>query len=127
MRRAEGGFLKYAEPVGGPPPQVVGSITIKENTSVDQTLVVHFDDDPVRFTPDGKVSVLDAIKALTQLDCPRYLWDDLRRNHPEIMRHCGSYSFQKGQSLPVVDNAGWDMLWTVLIDYLGDSDFSCPD
>jgi hypothetical protein len=104
-----------------------GSKTIKENTSVDQNLVVHFDDDPVRFTPDGKVSVLDAIKALTQLDCPRYLWDDLKRNHPEILRHCGSYSFQKGQSLPVVDNAGWDMLSTVLIDYLGDSDFSCPD
>lgn len=43
------------------------------------------------------------------------------------MRYCGSYSFQKGQSLPVVNNKGWDILWTVLMDYLGDSDFSCPE
>ena len=94
---------------------------------VEQNLVVHFDDDPVRFTPDGKVSVLDAIKALTQLDCPNLLWESLKKNHPEILIHCGSHSFQKGQSLPVVDVAGWDMLWTVLIDYLVTSYFSCAD
>jgi hypothetical protein len=94
---------------------------------VEQNLVVHFDGDPVRFTPDGKVSVLDAIGALIHSECPRNLWDDVKKKHPEIMDYCGSYSFRKGQSLPVVDTEGWDMLWTVLMDYLGDSDFSCPD
>jgi hypothetical protein len=92
-----------------------------------QDLVVHLDDDPVRFTPDGKVSVLDAIKALTQMDCPKPLWDHLKRNHPEILGYCGSYSFQKGQSLPVVDNEGWDVIWPVLMTYLWDSDFARPD
>ena len=92
-----------------------------------QNLVVHFDGDPVRFTPDGKVSVLDAIGALVNSECPGYLWDDVQKKHPEIMRYCGSYSFQNGQSLPVVDNEGWNMLRTVLIDYLGDFDFSCPE
>jgi hypothetical protein len=43
------------------------------------------------------------------------------------MNHCGIYSFQEGHSLPVVDREGWNMLWTVLVDYLGESDFSCPD
>ena len=94
---------------------------------MEQNLVVHFDGDPVRFTPDGKVSVLDAIGALVHSECPGYHWDDVKRKHPEIMSYCGSYSFQNGQSLPVVDNEGWNMLSIVLMDYLSDSDFSCPE
>jgi hypothetical protein len=42
---------------------------------MEQNLVVNFDSDPVRFTPDGKVSVLDAIGALTHSKCPGSLWD----------------------------------------------------
>jgi hypothetical protein len=97
------------------------------DATLEQSLVVHFDGDPVRFTPDGKVSVLDAIGALVHSECPGYLWDDVKKKHPEIMRYCGSYSFQNGQSLPVVDNEGWNVLWSVLMDYLGNSDFSCPE
>jgi len=91
---------------------------------VGQNLVVHFDGDPVRFTPDGRLSVLDAIGALTHSCCPDSLWDDVKKKHPEIMSYCGSYSFQKGQTLPVVNNEGWDMLLTALVDYLVESDFS---
>jgi hypothetical protein len=95
--------------------------------TVEQNVVIHFDGDLVRFTPDGKVSVLDAIGALTQSECPGTLWEDVKEKYPEIMSHCDSYSFRKGQSLPVVDTAGWDKLSIVLMDYLGDSDFSCPE
>ena len=94
---------------------------------MEQSFAVNFDGDPVRFTPDGRVSVLDAIGALTHSVCPGSLWNDVKKKHPEIMRYYGSYSFQNGQSLPVVDNEGWNMLRTVLIDYLGDFDFSCPE
>ena len=92
-----------------------------------QNFVVHFDDDPVRFTPDGKVSVLDAIGALVHSGCPGDLWSDVKRKHPEITQYCASYSFQKRQSLPVIDTEGWNVLWAVLIDYLGDSAFSCAE
>jgi hypothetical protein len=94
---------------------------------MEQNLVVSFDGDPVRFTPDGRVSVLDAIGSLTHSESPGSLWDDVKKKYPEIGSYCGSYSFQKGHSLPVVDREGWDMLLTVLVDYLGISDFSCPD
>jgi hypothetical protein len=94
---------------------------------LEQNLVVHFDGDPVRFTPDGRLSVLDAISALVDSECPSFLWDDVKKKHPEIVSYCGSYSFQKGQSLPVVDNEGWDRLSIMLMDYLADSDFSCPE
>ena len=94
---------------------------------MEQNLVVHFDNEPVRFTPDGKVSVLDAIGVLVQSECPEYLWDDVKRKHPEITQCCASYAFQNGQSLPVIDTEGWNVLWVVLMDYLGDSAFSCPE
>ena len=94
---------------------------------MEQNLVVNFDGDPVRFTPDGKVSVLDAIGALTHSKCPGCVWDDVKKKYPEIVSHCGTYFFQSGKSLSVVDIEGWNMLWTVLVDYLGDSDFSCPE
>jgi hypothetical protein len=105
-----------------------GALTqILEDATMEQNLVVHFDSDPVRFPPDGVVSVLDAIGALVHSECPGYLWDDVKKKHPEIMSHCGSYSFQKGESLPVVDNEGWNMHWFVLMDYLGVTDFLCPE
>lgn len=85
---------------------------------MEPSFLVNFDGDPVRFTPDGKVSVLDAIGALTHSESPGSLWDDIQKKHPEILSHCGSYSFQEGHSLPVVDGEGWNMLWPVLVDYL---------
>ena len=94
---------------------------------MEQNLVIGFDGDPVRFTPDGRVSVLDAIGALSHSKCPGSLWDDLKRKYPEIQSHCGGYSFQKGNFLPVVDREGWDMLWAVLVSYLWESEFLCPD
>jgi len=104
-----------------------GLTSILEDATLEQNLVVRFDGDPVKFASAGKVSVLEAIGALVHSACPGYLWDDVKKKHPEIMRYCGSYSFQNGQSLPVVDKEGWNMLRTVLIDYLGDFDFSCPE
>ncbi len=94
---------------------------------MEQALTVHFDDDPVRFTPEGKVSVLDAIRALTQSCHPGHVWKSLKEEHPEILDHCENYRFQKGQWLPVMDKEGLEMLWVLLIDYVGKSDFLCSD
>jgi hypothetical protein len=86
---------------------------------MEQALTVHFDGDAIRFTPEGKVSVLDAIKALTQSGRPEHVWKSLKEEHPQILDHCEHYGFQKGQWLPVVDKEGLEMLWVLLIDYLG--------
>jgi hypothetical protein len=91
---------------------------------VEQTLVVQFDDDPVRFTPDGKVSVLDVIRALTQSDQPERLWESLKEEHPEILDHCEDYFFRPGQSHTVMDKEGSEMLLNLLIEYLGNAAFS---
>ena len=52
---------------------------------MEQTLVAQFDDDRIRFTPEGKVFVLDAIKALTQSEHPKDLWESLNTKYPEIL------------------------------------------
>jgi hypothetical protein len=88
---------------------------------MEQALTVHFDGDPVRFTPEGKVSVLDAIRALTQSCHPERLWESLKEEHPEILDHCEDYRFQKRQWLPVMDKEGLEMLWVLLIDHVGKS------
>jgi hypothetical protein len=85
-------------------------------------VAVGFDDASVRFTPDGRISVLDAIRALTLSDSPEYIWEELKRDHPEILKHSRSYPFQKTGSLPVMDSKGWDLMWTFLIDYVVDAE-----
>ena len=92
---------------------------------MEQTLIVQFDDDPVHFTPDGKVSVLDVIRALTQSEHPKRLWESLKKEHPEILDHCEDYPFQQEQTLTVMDKEGWEMLWNLLIECLGNSALSC--
>jgi hypothetical protein len=40
-----------------------------------QGLVVELGTGQVRFTPDGRVSVLDAIQVVTGSKCPALLWE----------------------------------------------------
>jgi len=91
---------------------------------VEQSLVVQFDDDPVHFTPDGKVSVLDIIRALTQSEHPGRLWESLKEEHPEILDYCEDYFFRPGQSQTVLDKEGSEMLLSLLIEYLGNAALS---
>ena len=84
---------------------------------MEQTLVVQFDEDPVHFTPDGRVSVLDILRALTQSEHPECLWERIKEEHPEILDHCEDYFFRPGQSHPVVDKEGWEMLLNQLTGY----------
>jgi hypothetical protein len=83
-----------------------------------QDVIVHMDSEPVRFTPDGRISVLDAIRTLCNDNCPRAIWKDIRKKYPEILRHCDQYSFQGKAFDPVVNNEGWEKLWMLLIDYV---------
>jgi len=90
---------------------------------MEQTLVVQFDDDPIRFTPEGKVFVLDAIKAVTQSEHPKDIWESLNKKYPKILDYCENHRFQRGQRLLVIDKEGWEKLWILLIDHLGNADF----
>lgn len=63
----------------------------------------------VRITPDGKVSVFDAIVAFrSNPGNPRRVWKDLSERHPEVVRLTDSFQFPgRGQQpTPVTDEEG---------------------
>ena len=85
---------------------------------MERAVIVDLDDIPLRFTPDGKVSVVDAIRAVSASDCPTALWEKLKVVHPEILMHCEDYSFQGEGPITVIDSKGWEKVWLLLPDYL---------
>ena len=48
-------------------------------------------------TEDGKVSVVDAIYAVTEINRPQRLWERLVSEHPQVLEYCEPHSFQKGE------------------------------
>ena len=83
-------------------------------------VIVELDDIPLMFTPEGKVSVVDAIKAVSNSDSSHAIWEKLKEAHPEILSHCEDYSFQGKGSVAVIDSKGWEKVWLLLPDYLAD-------
>ena len=62
----------------------------------------------VRITPDGKVSVFDAIVATLKKENPRSDWSRLTQTHPEVVALCDNFQFPgRGQRpTPVTDEEG---------------------
>jgi hypothetical protein len=84
---------------------------------MEKTVTVTLDNKPMRFTPDGKVSVVDAIKATTQSNRARAIWETLKGRHPEILDLCEAYSFHGKAAVPVVDSTGWEAIMPLLFHY----------
>jgi len=85
---------------------------------MEQPLILNLESVPLRFTPDGKVSVVDAIRAVSNSKRPYSLWEKLKAEHPEILIYCEDYSFQEEGPIPVIDSKGWERVWMLLPDYL---------
>jgi len=83
---------------------------------------VSLDEEAVRFTSDGRMSVLDAIRALTLSTCPEQIWDQLKHQEPKLLDHCEDRQVLHEGLLTVVDGEGWEMMWVLLIEYLLDSE-----
>jgi hypothetical protein len=80
------------------------------------------ENDQIRFTPDGKVAVVDAIKALSDLGDPETVWELLKTESPEINEVYQDYDFAESKSEAVVDVEGWGKIETALLDYILDHD-----
>jgi len=83
---------------------------------------VKFDNDHIRFTPDGKVAVVDAINALSDLGEPETVWESLKAESPEIDQVYQKYNFTESKSVAVVDGEEWEKIETALLDYMLDYD-----
>jgi hypothetical protein len=82
--------------------------------------MMQLDGNPVRFTPDGKIAVVDAIKALSARDCAERIWESLKEERPEFKALCQNYHFQKDKIDSVVDGEGWEKIEDALVDYILD-------
>lgn len=79
-----------------------------------KTYLVDLGGTDIRFTPEGKVSVIDAIEALCACPEPEEIWRDLVAAHPEIDALCERYAFAEAAPSIVVDAAGWAVIEDLL-------------
>ena len=91
---------------------------------MEDVTIVHLDEDPVRFTPDGKVSVIDAIGALSNSHQAYAIWKDLKSENPDVLDKCEEYAFEEGARLPVAGTEGWERILQLLPSYLLEVDLS---
>jgi hypothetical protein len=89
---------------------------------MEKPLMLHLDDKPLRFTPDGKVSVVDAIGATTLSNRAHAIWEGLKEKHPEILPYCEDYSFQENDLISVVNSEGWEIIMMLLPYYVSIND-----
>ena len=80
--------------------------------------VFNLDSIDVWFTPDGRISVLDAIKAVTMSNHPHDLWKKISGKRPSVMEHCELYRNNNEQPFLVADIAGWDTISALLFEEL---------
>jgi len=83
-------------------------------------LELEFNGVSIQSTADGKMSVVDAICAVTESNCPQNLWKKLASDHPEVLRYCEAYSFQQGEKELVVGPQGWEKIFMLLPEYFPD-------
>jgi len=84
---------------------------------MDEFSTVHFETYPIRFTPKGKVCVIDIIKVLCKTNQPYSLWEKIKTDHPEILADCEHYPFEQGELLPAVCGTGWEQVLGFLSYY----------
>lgn len=73
----------------------------------------------VRFTPEGKLFVEDAIKLMSPEGESRSIWERMTNDHPDILDHCEDYyPSQEEDNLPIIDSEGWDRIISLLPEYL---------
>ena len=78
------------------------------------------DGNRVRFTPDGKIAVVDAIKALSARKGAERIWALLKEERPEFKELCQGYNFKEDRTDSVVDGQGWEKIEDALLDHILD-------
>ena len=84
-------------------------------------VTLKLEDDTVRFTPDGRIAVIDAIGAVCDAKDPAKMWEDLKHDHPSIVEMCRNYTFSREGTASVVDSEGWMAIQTRLLERIVDT------
>ena len=76
------------------------------------------DGNRIRFTPDGRVAVTDAIELLCISDSPEDIWRQLTKRHPELLSYCTDYRFPETAGLKVINKNGLEKMETLLVELM---------
>lgn len=79
---------------------------------------LRLDEDRVRFTPDGKIFVVDAIGALLGRRHPENVWKRLKADRPSLRYLYEEHDSGGSTSHQVADSRGWEVIESELFDYL---------
>ena len=85
---------------------------------MNKNFTLNLDGENVRFTEDGKISVIDAIAVLSEDDCPDCIWDKLIQENPQLGTALEKYAFKDGEFVIVTDGESWERIEILLLDYL---------
>jgi len=85
---------------------------------MDEQIEINMGNDPVRFTRDGRMFLMDAIRMIVPEKELDSLWNRLKQDHPDIIPITESWMTEKGESLPVVNIEGWNRILDLLPEYL---------
>ncbi|MEJ2638206.1 MAG: hypothetical protein P8010_01390 [Desulfosarcinaceae bacterium] len=88
-----------------------------------KTLHLRLDNTTVRFTPEGSIVVVDAIRALSDTQRPERVWATLKRRHPQLGALCREYAFADKDVVSVADSDQWPVIQEKLLDHLLDREF----
>ena len=75
-------------------------------------------DVPVRFTFEGQVYVVDAIRAVCENRNPGVLWNQITKHSPELLDCISEFKSDNSDTVPVVDSKGWEKVQDALIDMI---------
>lgn len=88
---------------------------------MENNVVLNLDDTPIRFTPDGKIFIIDAITALAETknaENAEGIWKSLSSENPEVIDLCEDFHFQKENSFPVADGDAWEKIQLLLFEHM---------
>jgi len=85
---------------------------------MEKNVQLFIQDTPVRFTPAGKVYVVDAIRAVSESRDPDILWEQMKEDAPEILSCVSEFQTENTQLVPVADSACWEKIQDALVDRL---------
>ncbi len=85
---------------------------------MEKNVQLFIEDTPVRFTPAGKVYVVDAIRAVSESREPGTLWEQMKQDAPEILSCVSEFQIENTQPVAVADSACWEKIQDILINRL---------
>jgi len=79
---------------------------------------LEINDDRVRFTPDGRISIADAIAALSGHNDSETVLESITNENPEIFEQCKPYALKGEDGILVADLSVWDKIVPLLAEHL---------